>query len=138
MGVETFLVASSLAGVLAQRLVRTVCDECSETKPLGEGACRELGVDPLVHAGKMVREGKGCIACQHTGYRGRTGIYELMMVDDVVRELVLANADSSRVKKAAREGGMETLREDGLRKILSGQTTVAEVCRVTTEEAVLD
>jgi general secretion pathway protein E len=138
MGVETFLVASALAGVLAQRLVRTVCDECSETKPLSEGACRELGVDPLIHAGKLVREGKGCIACQHTGYRGRTGIYELMLVDDGVRELILANADASRVKKAAREGGMETLREDGLRKILLGQTTVAEVCRVTTEEAVLD
>ena len=138
MGVEAFLVASSLAGVLAQRLVRTVCDDCAETTPLSEGACRELGVDPQIHAGKHVREGKGCIACQHTGYRGRTGIYELLMVNDAVRELVLENADASKVKKAAREGGMETLREDGLRKILSGETTVAEVCRVTTEEAVLD
>ena len=138
MGVEAFLVASSLAGVLAQRLVRTVCDDCAETIPLSEGACIELGVDPAVHAGKPVRQGRGCIECQHTGYRGRTGIYELLLVTDAVRELVLTNADASRVKKAAREHGMETLREDGLRKILNGETTVAEVCRVTTEEAVLD
>ena len=132
------MVASSLAGVLAQRLVRTVCDDCAETIPLSEGACIELGVDPAVHAGKPVRQGRGCIECQHTGYRGRTGIYELLLVTDAVRELVLTNADASRVKKAAREHGMETLREDGLRKILNGETTVAEVCRVTTEEAVLD
>ena len=138
MGVEAFLVASSLAGVLAQRLVRTVCDECAETLPLSESACRELGVDPRSHAGKPVRRGTGCIECQHTGYKGRTGIYELLLVDDNVRELVLGNSDAARVKKAAREHGMETLREDGLRKILNGETTVAEVCRVTTEEAVLD
>jgi general secretion pathway protein E len=138
MGVETFLVASSLAGVLAQRLVRTVCDDCAETKPLSEAACRELGVEAALHAGKPVREGKGCIACQHTGYRGRRGIYELLMVDDQVREMVLSNADAARVKHAAREAGMKTLREDGLSKILKGETTVAEVCRVTTEEAVLD
>ena len=138
MGVEAFLVASSLAGVLAQRLVRTVCDECAETLPLSDGACRELGVDPRIHAGKPVRRGKGCIECQDTGYKGRTGIYELLLVDDNVRELVLTNSDAARVKKAAREYGMETLREDGLRKILNGETTVAEVCRVTTEEAVLD
>ena len=85
MGVEAFLVASSLAGVLAQRLVRTVCDDCAETIPLSEGACIELGVDPAVHAGKPVRQGRRCIECQHTGYRGRTGIYELLLVTDAVR-----------------------------------------------------
>jgi general secretion pathway protein E len=138
MGVETFLVASSLAGVLAQRLVRTVCADCAVTKPLSEAACRELGVNATRHVGSPVRQGRGCPTCQHTGYRGRTGIYELLFVDDVIRDLVLANADSARVKRAAREAGMISLRQDGFRKVLAGQTSVAEVCRVTTEEAVLD
>jgi general secretion pathway protein E len=137
MGVEPFLVASSLAGVLAQRLVRTVCSECSVERPITDGEREELSLGEQ-HRGHLVREGKGCAACQHTGYKGRTGIYELLLVNDEVRDLVLANSDASRVKTAARKGGMITLREDGAAKVLAGETTVAEICRVTTEEAVLD
>jgi general secretion pathway protein E len=137
MGVEPFLVASSLAGVLAQRLVRTVCSECSVQRAITDGELEELGLG-AAHRGHLVREGKGCSDCQHTGYKGRTGIYELLMVDDEVRDLVLSNSDASRVKTAARKGGMITLREDGAAKVLAGETTVAEICRVTTEEAVLD
>ncbi|MAO83658.1 MAG: type II secretion system protein GspE [Myxococcales bacterium] len=137
MGVEPFLVASSLAGILAQRLVRTICPHCRYERPITEGELAELGLSAK-EAGRMISEGKGCSQCQDTGYLGRTGIYELLMVSDEVRDLVLSNADASKIKAAARRHGMKTLREDGASKVLAGMTSVAEVCRVTTEEAVLD
>ena len=137
MGVEPFLVASSLAGILAQRLVRTICPHCCDQRPITEGELAELGLSAK-ESGRMVSEGKGCSQCQDTGYLGRTGIYELLMVSDEVRDLVLSNADASKIKAAARRHGMKTLREDGATKVLQGMTSVAEVCRVTTEEAVLD
>ena len=132
MGIEPFLVASSLVGVLAQRLVRTICAECKEPYTPTESELAELNLDPKKV--KQLYRGKGCPACARTGYSGRMGIFELMLVDDDVRDLVLRNVDAGQVKAEAREMGMLTLREDGAIKVANGHTTIAEVTRVTQEE----
>jgi general secretion pathway protein E len=133
MGVEPFLVASSLVGVLAQRLVRTICKECKESYAPTPQELTEIGLDP-----KTVKEawrGRGCPRCLDTGYQGRLGIYELMLVDDEIRQLVLKNVDASTIKNAARRKGLRSLREDGAEKVLAGITTTAEVARVTQEDS---
>jgi len=153
MEVEPFLVASSIIGLLAQRLVRKVCPECKQTRPITEEEVQKFGMtmeefratggqdhgfhDPLrlPPPPGMVCRSAGCPACMGTGYSGRTGIYELLMVDDVMRTLVLKNTDASALKRAAVERGMRTLRQDGARKIQAGLTTIEEVMRVTAEDA---
>ena len=133
MGIEPFLIASSLIGVLAQRLVRTICPSCkAEYAPTAE-ELRGIGVEP----GKIKKlwKGKGCAACQSTGYLGRIGIYELMLIDDEVRRLILARVDANSIKAKAREHGMITLQSDGTDKVLQGITTTEEVSRVTQEDS---
>jgi len=132
MGVEPFLVASSILAVLAQRLVRVLCPTCHEAYDPPPGALEELGIDPSF-AGPLYRP-VGCSECRHTGYRGRTGIYELLSVDDGVRELVMQRANSVAIKEAGRRAGMITLREDGARKVAAGITSAEEVLRVTQDE----
>jgi general secretion pathway protein E len=132
MQVEPFLVASSLMAVLAQRLVRTICPECREEYVPTSEELHELGLD-LKTTPKLWR-GKGCTTCQNTGYLGRQGIFELMLVEENIRQLILQNADSATIKNKAREQGMVTLREDGAHKVKMGITTVEEVTRVTREE----
>jgi general secretion pathway protein E len=133
MGVEPFLVASSLVGVLAQRLVRTICPDCKETYKPPPQELIEIGLDPeVVHE---VSRGRGCPRCLETGYKGRLGIYELMLVDDEIRQLVLRNVDANTIKNAARKKGLRSLREDGGEKVISGVTTTAEVARVTQEDS---
>jgi general secretion pathway protein E len=133
MGIEPFLVASSLIGVLAQRLVRTICAECKiEYVPTREEV-DGVGLDAKTV--KKLFKGKGCSKCQQTGYRGRTGIYELMLIDDDLRALILKNADSATIKNKAREHGFISLREDGADKVLRGVTTAEEVSRVTQEDS---
>ncbi|NOY44838.1 MAG: type II secretion system ATPase GspE [Deltaproteobacteria bacterium] len=132
MGVEPFLVASSILAVLAQRLVRVLCPACREAYDPPAGALEELGLDPSF-AGPLYRP-VGCPECRHTGYRGRTGIYELLSVDDAVRELVMQRANSVSIKEAGRRSGMITLREDGARKVAAGITSAEEVLRVTQDE----
>ncbi|MCK5688501.1 type II secretion system ATPase GspE [Myxococcota bacterium] len=137
MGVEPFLVASSTIGILAQRLVRTLCAECKEPYRPSEEEVRELGLDTeMVGPDTAFWRGKGCSACLNTGYKGRIGIYELLTPEDSVRQLILQNVDSNTVKQKAREGGMLTLREDGAAKVLMGETSSAEVLRVTAEDTV--
>jgi len=133
MGVEPFLVASSLIGVLAQRLVRTICPRCQEDYVPTAEELRGIGVE----AGtvKTLRRGKGCNHCQQSGYRGRTGIYELMLIDEEIRRLILQNVDSGTIKSKAREKGMITLLEDGADKVLNGITTCEEVSRVTQDDS---
>ncbi len=134
MGVEPFLVASSLIGVLAQRLVRTICPDCKEpVKPVAEELL-EVGLDP----GEVtqVYKGKGCHKCGDSGYRGRIGIYEMMMVDDEIRKLITQNVDAGTLKNLAREKGLVALREDGAMKVVQGVTTIEEVSRVTQEDTV--
>jgi general secretion pathway protein E len=137
MGVEPFLVASSLMGCMAQRLVRLLCKECREAYLPTPEELKEIGLTPqMVRAGTggMIYRPVGCDACNSTGYHGRLGIYELMILDDEIRQLVLKNVDSGTIKKQAVQKGMRTLIEDGARKVVSGQTSVAEVLSVIQED----
>jgi general secretion pathway protein E len=155
LGVQPFLVASSLMALLAQRLVRRLCRECCETYRPSEEDLISLSLEPAAFfAGKARRvrfkgEGTppppgllyrardgGCPTCLNTGYKGRTAIYELLMVDEETRQLAIKNADAGTIKRAAVEhGGMRTLREDGAQKVLAGMTSAADVLMITTGDA---
>jgi general secretion pathway protein E len=136
MGVEPFLVASSLVAVLAQRLVRVLCKDCRVPYEATREELAEIGVRPPDRPVKIHRA-EGCAGCNYTGYRGRVGIFELMLVDDEIRALVAQNVDSKTIKRQATQKGMHTLRTDGARKVLQGVTSVAEVLRATEEEGVV-
>ena len=131
MGVEDYLLASSLLGVLAQRLVRKVCEKCRRSAEITPTVQRELGGDGTP---AQVYEGTGCEDCAQTGYRGRSGIFELLLMNDVIRPLILKRSSADMIKDAGVQQGMRTLREDGWHKVRTGVTTVAEVVRVTQEE----
>jgi general secretion pathway protein E len=133
MGVEPFLVGSSLVAVLAQRLVRVLCDDCKKPHTATPEELAELGIEDT--EGQEIFGPDGCVACNYTGYRGRLGIFELMQVDDDIRALVSQNIDSKTIRSTAVKKGMHTLRSDGARKVLAGRTSVAEVLRATEEEA---
>jgi type II secretory ATPase GspE/PulE/Tfp pilus assembly ATPase PilB-like protein len=128
LGVEPYLVSSSLIAVLAQRLVRRICPECKTEYQPTEGELRAMGFTP--DAGSFYI-GAGCSKCFNTGYKGRTGIYELMMVDDEIREMVNVRQTAGVIKQKAIEKGLQTLRMYGAKKVLTGATTIAEVLRVT-------
>jgi general secretion pathway protein E len=135
MGVEAFLVSSSVIAIIAQRLVRVICRECRERYRPDPSLLKEVGLE---RAGDSEFEGyfyrgKGCGACFQTGYRGRSGIYELLVIDDNIRSLVMSGADSNVIRRKAIEQGMTTLFRDGITKIIQGTTTVDEVLRVTQE-----
>ncbi len=134
MGIEPFLVSSSLMAILAQRLVRLVCPACREKYTPGEDELRDLGVNGKFMKGRTVYRSKGCKECSQSGYKGRTGIFELLIVDDNIRGLITKGVDSATIKKKAISKAMKTLREDGARKVLSGETTIEEILRVTQEE----
>jgi len=129
LGIEPYLVASSVVGVLAQRLVRRVCPACARPYRATAADLEWLGVDAREAAG--MRVGAGCGECRNTGYRGRVGTFELLVVDDVVRKLVAARATAADIRDAAVRAGTKTLRDDGVRKVLEGLTTITEVERVT-------
>lgn len=131
MGIEPYLVSSSLAAVIAQRLVRTICSSCREEYSPGKEALEEIGISG--DEAKVIMRGKGCGECLQTGYRGRTGIYEIAVIDDELRELVLKRSDTGTIKKKAVEKGMASLMQDGAAKVLEGATTIEEVLRVTRE-----
>ncbi len=133
MGVEDYLLASSLLGVLAQRLVRQLCRHCREPVEAGPDLLRELRAGANGDEPTVFRE-VGCRECAGTGFHGRSGIYELLQIDDHIRKLILSRAPVDRIKAAAVERGMRTLRDDGWRKVSAGVTTVAEVLRVTQDE----
>lgn len=131
MGIERFLLASTIRGILAQRLVRVICPDCKEEDaPVGSKA--NLDAFGLGNGIPLYR-GKGCERCSYTGYYGRTGLYELLLVDDEVRSLILKNADANRIREAARQRGMRTLLEYGVERIKTEMTTLSEVLRVTQE-----
>lgn len=132
MQVEPFLVSSSLLAVLAQRLVRTICPHCKEPYKPTDEELSEIGL--TAKDVKVLYRGIGCDYCQHTGYRGRIGIFELMVLNDDIRASIMNNSDSATIKSIAREHGMKTLREDGALKVIAGLTTVAELTRVTRED----
>jgi len=130
MGCEPFLVGSSVSGVLAQRLLRRLCPKCRQAYTPNHEECRELGVDPETLDGPWYRA-KGCPSCMGTGYRGRIGVFELLVVDDDVRAEVLKGSNARAIGRAGRAGGMTPLRQDGIRKVLQGITSVDEVVRTT-------
>ncbi|MCA1827988.1 MAG: type II secretion system ATPase GspE, partial [Myxococcales bacterium] len=138
MGVEPFLVASSLMGVLAQRLVRVLCKDCRMPYFPTPEELKEIGLTPEQArntSGGMLYKPAGCEQCNHTGYRGRSGIYEMMLIDDEIRQLILKNVDSGTIKKSAvASKGMLTLMDDGALKVLKGVTSIAEVLSVTQED----
>jgi general secretion pathway protein E len=135
MGVEPYLLTATLEGILAQRLVRVVCDGCAEPyKPTRDELARIDGA-ASGKAQKSFRRGSGCEACAGTGYRGRTGIYEFMPLSDRLRELVVHGATLHAIRAAARDEGMVPLRADGYQKAAAGVTTLDEVLRVTRDEA---
>ena len=134
MGMENYLVSSSLLGIMAQRLVRVICPQCCEEYEPSEEILREMEIDPALAQGLKLARGRGCENCAGTGYRGRTGIYELLLVNDDIRKLILGQADSTTIKNRARALGMQTLREAGWAKVLERTTTLSEVIRVTQVE----
>lgn len=131
MGCEPFLVAASLEGVLAQRLVRTICKDCRSPYEPNEAILGQLGISAHELGDKQFFTGSGCEACGQSGYRGRRGLYELLNITDPIRELITARAPSVVLKQKAVELGMNTLREDGLRNIYTGHTTIEEVLKYT-------
>lgn len=132
MGIEPFLVSSSVVAIIAQRLVRKICPECRVSyQPTAEES-RKLGFE--YNPGRLFYKGKGCSHCLNTGFKGRGGIYEVLLLDDELRNLILSKIDSSQIKAKAIEKGMVTLRDDGAKQIAEGLTTTEEVLRVTQEE----
>ena len=131
MGIEPFLIASSVNLIMAQRLARSICSKCREPYELPAQALVDMGVPVEEAAPIHTWKGKGCSHCGDTGYRGRTALYEVMRVTDELRELVLAGGSASELKQQAIADGMVTLRQSGITKISAGETTVEEVMRVT-------
>ncbi len=135
MGVEPFLVSSSVIGVLAQRLVRTICLNCKEKYEPTDEELEDIGLSSRGQRLKITfYRGKGCAKCKNTGYKGRLGIYELMIIDDDIRRLIIGRTAAEEIRKKAVAAGMITMMNDGIEKIRIGLTTVEEVLRVTQEE----
>jgi len=136
MGVERYLITSSVNGVLAQRLVRTLCSTCKEAVELGDTAIARYGLKRFLPAGqRSVYQAQGCDHCLQTGYIGRTAIHELFLLDSDMHEVIMGGADATQLHSAARRQGMITLYEDGLRKVVLGETSLEEVMRVTQDQS---
>jgi len=133
MGVEEYLLPSSLTGVLAQRLVRTICKACSVPREISPAFREDIYREAGFVAEGDIRVGRGCEACGGTGFRGRMGIFEILPVTDKIRELILGRADAGAIRASAVDGGMVLLRADGWEKVRRGMTTIEEVVRVTRE-----
>jgi type IV pilus assembly protein PilB len=131
MGIEPFLVASSVNLICAQRLVRRICAECKEDHPTPAQAMSDAGFTPDEARRVVPKKGRGCARCNGTGYKGRVGLYEVMEVTEELRELILVGASALELKRKAIDGGMITLRRSGLRKVMEGVTTIEEVARET-------
>jgi general secretion pathway protein E/type IV pilus assembly protein PilB len=135
IGVQPFLVASSIRAIMAQRLVRRLCAHCKAPSELTETEMRALHIEPGQLADSQVMKPVGCDQCRQTGYRGRMGIFEIFIIDDEVRHMINKRDSTLHLRQRARELGMRTLREDGIRKILSGLTSAEEVISITISDA---
>jgi general secretion pathway protein E len=131
MGIEPFLVTSSVNAILAQRLVRRLCKTCREPIEPEPESLQSIGITPEMLAGKTIYRDKGCPDCLQTGHKGREGIFELLLIDDDIKTTILRTSDANAIKKVGVENGMISLRHDGVRKVLEGVTTIEEVFRVT-------
>jgi general secretion pathway protein E len=134
MGVEDYLLASSLIGILAQRLVRVICPHCKTAEPTPSRALRDAGF-LFEGLGSMVelQRGQGCAECDYSGYESRVGIFELLDIDGDFRNLMVTKSDSNVLRAQAIQSGMRTLKQDGWSKVLAGVTTAEEVLRVSQE-----
>jgi len=137
MGIEPYLISSTVVGVMAQRLVRVICPACKQPYSPREGTVAWSELQQLAAGAVRLQHGAGCDKCLGTGYLGRTGIFELLLVDDRIRALIVSRQEAHLIKQAAIEKGMATLRQDGLRRALAGTTTLAEVYRVTQDSVPL-
>ena len=133
MGIEPYLVASSVECVIAQRLVRLICPKCKRPVKDKKLILKELGITDAPEGAELY-EGKGCESCKFTGYRGRTAIYEFLVLDEEIREMVLNHSSADQIRKKAVSLGMRALRGDGIEKVFRGLTTVSEIIRVTPKE----
>jgi type IV pilus assembly protein PilB len=134
MGLEPYLITATLEGILAQRLVRKICEDCrTEFEPSAE-MLMELNLRPQDVTGKKFFYGRGCDRCNNTGHRGRMGIFELILVNDELRDMISAGASTDQLRNSCRKQGMSTLRESGLKAIFDGRTTIEEVVRETVLE----
>jgi type IV pilus assembly protein PilB len=131
MGVEAYNFVSALNCILAQRLVRIVCDYCKKEVRYSDETLEAAGLDPREWANRPFYEGEGCIECSGTGFRGRTAIHELLELSDRIREMILEKRPSSEIRRAAREEGMKFLRESAIDKVRTGITTLKEINKVT-------
>ncbi|MEW5737066.1 MAG: type II secretion system ATPase GspE [Thermodesulfobacteriota bacterium] len=131
MDIEPFLISSSLLAVIAQRLVRVLCDSCKAPYVPDEATLSPMGLSPEDFAGHTIYQARGCPECLNTGYRGRMGIFEILLMDKEIKSLILSTSDSNQIKAQAVRNRMVTLREDGVRKVIDGLTTIEEVFRVT-------
>jgi type IV pilus assembly protein PilB len=134
LGVETFLLTATVEAIVAQRLVRRICAKCKETFVPSEEQLMELALRPEDVGGRTFHRGRGCDHCNKTGYRGRLALFEIMTLDDTLREMIMAQANTAALRTEARKRGMRTLREAGLLSIYDGQTTIDEVVRETIVE----
>ncbi|MBA4394991.1 MAG: type II secretion system protein GspE, partial [Desulfobacca sp.] len=134
MGVDAFLISSAVEGVIAQRLVRVICSYCRESYSASGAELQDLRLAPDQKV--VLHRGKGCPFCKGSGYKGRLGIYEILIVDYELKEMILRKASQKQIEEYARlKQGMKSLREDGIAKVLAGITTVEELNRVTPKEA---
>ncbi|MBN2589181.1 MAG: type II secretion system ATPase GspE [Sedimentisphaerales bacterium] len=136
MGIEPYLVCSSVIGIMAQRLVRSICPDCKNAYVPNDEEKNIFSPAESDSEVYVLYKGMGCKECIETGYKGRSGIFELMLVDDQMKELIMNNSRSSLIKQAAVKKGMDTLYEDGIKKVIAGQTTIEEVLRVTQDDTI--
>ncbi|MEC8906462.1 MAG: ATPase, T2SS/T4P/T4SS family [Verrucomicrobiota bacterium] len=135
IGVKRFLIASAVRAIIAQRLIRKLCSECKTAGQLNEREIKALSLDAAQLNDSTIMTPDGCVKCRATGYKGRAGIFEIFEVDDEVRHMVNENLSTPQLRRQAREIGMRTLREDGIRKVLNGMTSASEVIHVTMSDA---
>jgi len=131
LGVEPFLISSSVIAVVAQRLIRVLCPDCKAPYVPDETALKSIGIDPLRIGGRTLYRARGCSHCLHTGYRGRLGIFEIMVLEDDLKSMILKTFDANLIKKEALRLNLTTLRQDGILKVLDGLSSIEEVLRVT-------
>lgn len=131
MGVQTFMITATVEAILAQRLVRRICPDCRAEVEITDDQCIDLGLDRNDLAGQKFYRGGGCDTCNNTGYKGRVGLFELMVLDDELREMIMANANADSLREAAKEKGMTPLRDAGMDFVFDGTTTLEEVIRET-------
>ena len=134
LGIEPFLVASSVIAVVAQRLIRRTCPHCRSVWPVSDDDLRRLNVDRKWIGERTLYRSQGCPSCRKTGYLGRVGIFEVLSVTDTIRQMIQSRSNAAEIRAASVQAGMRLLSHDGLRKAMAGDSTVEEVLRVTANE----